>query len=121
MKFLHENIITRIGYPTHLVSDQGNYFINNFIELLVQEFMITHHKSTTYYPQRNGWAKSTNKMLKQILMKLVNVNQNDWDVMLIIVVWAYQNAYEVSTQHTPYKLVYMLMPLLPIEFIIPTN
>jgi hypothetical protein len=44
LKFLYENIITRFDYPTHLVSDQGNHFINNSIELLVQEFM----KSTTY-------------------------------------------------------------------------
>jgi hypothetical protein len=54
MKFINENIITQFGHPTHLVSDQGSHFINNFIELLVQEFVITHHKSITYYPQGNG-------------------------------------------------------------------
>jgi len=63
-KFFHENIITRFGYPTHLVSDQGNHLINNFIALLVQKIMIIHHKSTTYYPQGNGQAKLTNKTLK---------------------------------------------------------
>jgi hypothetical protein len=87
----------------------------------VQEFMITHHKSTTYYPHGNGQANSTNKMLKQVLIKLMNVNRNDWDVMLPIALWAYRTAYKVSTQHTPYELVYGLMPLLPIEFIVPTN
>jgi hypothetical protein len=54
IKFLYENIITQFDCPTHLVSVQGNHFINNSIELLLQEFMITHHKSTTYYPQGNG-------------------------------------------------------------------
>jgi hypothetical protein len=49
-KFLYENIITQFGCPTHLVNDQGCHFINNSIELLVQEFMITHHKFTIYYP-----------------------------------------------------------------------
>jgi transposase InsO family protein len=72
-----------------LVSDQKSHFINSSIELLVQEFLITHHKSTTYYPQGNGQAKSTNKMLKQILTKLVNANQNDWDVMLPTALLAY--------------------------------
>jgi hypothetical protein len=52
-------------------------------------------------------------MLKRILTKLVNVNQNDWDVMLPTALWAYQTAYNVSTQYTPYKLVHGLMPLLP--------
>jgi len=73
-KFLYENIITQFGCPTHLVNDQGNHFINSSIELLVQEFMITHHKSTTYYPHGNGRPSSTNKTLKQRLIQLVNVN-----------------------------------------------
>jgi transposase InsO family protein len=104
-----------------LVSDQKSHFINNLVKLLVQEFMITHYKSTTYYPQGNGQEKSTNKMLKQMLTKLVNANQNDWDVMVPTALWAYRTTCKVSTQHTPYELVYKLMPLLPIEFIILTN
>ncbi len=50
IKFIYENIITHFGCPTHLVSDQGASFINRTIEILTQEFMIKHHKSTTYYP-----------------------------------------------------------------------
>ncbi len=53
IKFIHENIITCFGCPTHLVNDQGAHFNNRKIEILIQEFMITHHKSTTYYPQGN--------------------------------------------------------------------
>jgi hypothetical protein len=60
-------------------------------------------------------------MLKQILSKLVNANRNDWDVMLPTALWAYQTTYKVCTQHTPYKLVYGLMPLLPTEFIAPSE
>jgi hypothetical protein len=41
--------------------------------------------------------------------------------MLPITLWAYRTTYKVSTQHTPYKLVYGLMTLLPTKFIIPTN
>ncbi len=51
----------------------------------------------------------------------MNANQNDWDVMLPAALWAYKIAYKVSTQHTPYKLVYGLMTLLPTKFIIPTD
>jgi hypothetical protein len=49
-KSFYENIITHFGCPTHLISDQGSHFINNYIKLLVQKFMITHCKSTIYYP-----------------------------------------------------------------------
>jgi hypothetical protein len=49
-KFIYENVITRFGCPTHFVSDQRSHFINKTIEVLVEEFMIIHHKSTTYSP-----------------------------------------------------------------------
>ncbi len=48
-KFIYENIIIRFRCPTHFVSDQGSHFINKTIEILVEEFTIIHHKSTTYY------------------------------------------------------------------------
>ncbi len=62
-KFIFEQIITRFGYLTHFVHDQSNHFINKIIEILVDEFMISHHKSTIYCPQANGQAKSANKTL----------------------------------------------------------
>jgi hypothetical protein len=83
--------------------------------------MIIHHESITYYPQVNGLTKSANKILKQILTKVINVNQNDWDVMLTMASWAYQMAYRITTQHSPYQLIYGLMLLLPTKVIIPTN
>jgi hypothetical protein len=55
----------------------------------VEELMIVHHKSTTYYLQGNGHAKLTNKTLGKILAKLVNVNRTNWDAMLFTTLWAY--------------------------------
>ncbi len=52
--------------------------------MLMEEFMISHHKSITYYLQRNGQVESINKTLGKILTKLINANQMDWDVMLLI-------------------------------------
>jgi hypothetical protein len=50
-KFTYENIITHFGCLIHLVNDLDTHFINKTIEILTQEFMITHHKSTS--SQRN--------------------------------------------------------------------
>ncbi len=74
VKFIYEQIIIHFGCSTHLVNDQGSHFINKTIEILVEEFMISHHKSTIYYLQRNKQAELTNKTLGQILAKLINAN-----------------------------------------------
>ncbi len=52
-KFIYEHIITHFGCLTHLMSDQSSHFMNNTIKIIVAEFMIPHHKSTTYYLQGN--------------------------------------------------------------------
>jgi hypothetical protein len=54
----------------------------------VEEFMISHHESTNYYLQGNEQTKSINKTLGKIITKLVNSNWMDWDVMLVIALWA---------------------------------
>ena len=49
-KFIYENIITRFGCPLTLISDQGTHFINQTIETLLKEFLIDHHRTSTYHP-----------------------------------------------------------------------
>jgi hypothetical protein len=72
-KFIYEKIITIFGCPTHFFNDQGSHFTNKIIEELV-EFMITHHKSATYYPQGNVQVELINKTLGKILVKVLNAN-----------------------------------------------
>jgi len=117
-KFIYEQIIICFGCPTHLVSDQGSHFINKTIEILVQKFMISNHKSSTYYLQGNEQAKSINKTLGKILTKLLNTNRTNWDVMLVTTLWAYQMVSKVTTQYTPFELVYSTQPIMPVKFVV---
>jgi hypothetical protein len=119
IKFIYENIITRFGCPTHFINDQGRHFINKTIEILMAKFMIVHHKLTTYYPQGNGQVELTNETLGKILAKLINVIHNDWDVMIFKTLRAYQTTYKVTTQFTPFELVYGTQPIMLVEFTIP--
>jgi hypothetical protein len=74
-------------------------------------------KSTTYYHEGNGHAKSTNKVLGTLLTKLVSENRTDWDEHLSIVLFSYRTTYK-TTRYTPYQLVYGLHPLMPTKNII---
>jgi hypothetical protein len=73
--------------------------------------------STTYCPQWNGQAKSTNKVFGTLLIKLVNDNKTNWDEHLPTVLFSYKITYKVAIGYTPYQLVYELHPLMPIEYI----
>ena len=77
--FLYEYIWCRYGCLIELVSDQGGHFLGQVVESLTTFYAVVHKRSTPYYPQANGLAKSTNKTLQNILRKIVDENQTDWD------------------------------------------
>ena len=66
-QLLYESVLTRFGCPLHLVSDQGSHFLNGTIQVLTEHFLLRHTTSTTYYPQGNGQAESTNKVIVKML------------------------------------------------------
>jgi hypothetical protein len=74
--------------------------------------------STTYYPQANGQAKSTNKVLGTLLTKLVSENRTYLDEHLSTMLFSYRTEYKVVIWYTPYQLVYGLHPLMPTEYIV---
>jgi hypothetical protein len=39
--------------------------------------------------------------------------------MLVIALWAYRMTYKMTTQYTPFKLVYGSQPIMPTKFAIP--
>jgi len=76
-KFIYEFILMRFGCSFILVSDQIIHFINNAIEILTNHFMLQRTTSTTYHPQSNGQAKSTNEVIRLFFTKLVNENHTN--------------------------------------------
>jgi len=51
---------------------------------------------------------------------LVNEKRTNWDEHFSIFLFSYRIAYKVAIGYTPYKLVYGLHPLMPIEYVLPT-
>eukprot|EP00253_Pinus_taeda_P021719 PITA_21719 len=64
--------------------------------------------STTYYPQGNGLAESSNKSLMNIIKKLLKDNKK-----LVNALWADRLATEKSIGTSPYQLVYGMEVVFP--------
>lgn len=77
VNFIFKYILSQFGCPKILMSDRGSHFLNQTIKPLTKEFQMQHQKGTPYHPQTNGTIKYFNKILKNSLTKIFNVNRND--------------------------------------------
>eukprot|EP00253_Pinus_taeda_P001548 PITA_01548 len=88
MKFLIENIFTRFGCPHKLITDNVAAFGAKELVDVCDSMGIKLVHSTSYYPQGNGLAESSNKILIRIIKKSLEDNKRNWDSKLKFALWA---------------------------------
>ena len=61
-----------------------------------------------------------NKVLENELTKVFNAQQSDWDLSIPAVLWSYQMTCKKLTGKTPFRLVYGIEAVMPMEYIVPS-
>jgi Chromo (CHRromatin Organisation MOdifier) domain len=92
------------GLPTNVLSDRGPQFVAEFTQELYRLIGIKVSASTAYHPQTDGQTERVNQELEQYLRLFVSQRQDDWDELLPMAEFAYNNHVHSATQHTPFLL-----------------
>ena len=100
--FLFNHIISRFGEPQSIVTNHGSHFHNQMMEELSAKLGFHHENCTPYYPQANGQVEAINKVLKNMLHRMVGDHISNWHHILFSALWDYRTLVKTTTGFTPF-------------------
>ena len=103
------------GCPDIQVSDQGKEFQNELMKNISQILGIHLSRTCAYRPSSNGCVERVHRTINSIFAKTLNEDQRNWCEMAPYVAIAYNTAYHSSTTFSPFYLLYLREPRLPID------
>ena len=112
-KLLVEEVVSRHGVPSEILSDRGQSFLSGLMKEV--ELLLGFHKinTTAYHPQTDGLVERYNRTLTSMLAKTVEAGGPEWDERLPYVLFAYRASQQTSTRESTFYLVYGRDPRLP--------
>jgi hypothetical protein len=92
------------GTPLRVVSDRGPQFVAEFTCELYRLLGIKIASSTMYHPQTDGQTERVNQEMEQFLRLFTSERQDDWDKLLPLGEFAYNNHVHSSSQQMPFMV-----------------
>ena len=92
------------GLPRSVISDRGPQFVSEFTRELYRLLGIQLATTTAYHPQADGQTERVNQELEQYLRVFVSERQDDWDELLPMAEFQYNNHVHSATKETPFML-----------------
>ncbi len=99
------NMVVRYhGVPELIITNRGSLFTSKLWSSLCYFLGIKKKLSTAFYPQTDDQTKRKNSTIEAYLRTFVNWEQDNWTSLLPMAEFAYNNAKNASTRHTPFEL-----------------
>ena len=102
------------GCPFTLLSDNGPQFCARLTTAVYKLLGIHKLSTSAYHPSGNGGVERVNHTMAQMLAMVCNEHQNDWDVHLPHVEYAYNNYVSAAPGLAPIEVHIRRLPRLPL-------
>src|SRR5271163_1772770 len=103
------------GLPQKVLSDRGPQFVAEFTRELYRLLGIKLAATTAYHPQGDGQTERVNQELEQYLRVFINQRQDDWDGLLPLAEFQYNNHVHSATRQVPFLLFTGRIPCMGFE------
>jgi len=108
-------VVCRYGAVRELISDNGKGFIAQLITAVCALTNTKQNFAVSYRHQTSGLTENFNGTLEVMLSMYCDQHQDDWDLSIDQVLFAYRVSVHESTLETPFYLTHGYNPDLPID------
>jgi hypothetical protein len=103
------------GLPEGMISDRGPQFVAEFMRELYRLLGIRMASSTAYHPQTDGQTERVNQELEQYIRIFVSERQDNWNELLPLGEFQYNNHVHSATQTVPFLIDHGRLPRMGFE------
>ena len=101
--------------PRVFLSDRGSNFLSSLVTEVCHLLNTKKVNTTAYYPQTDGLVERFNNTLVEAISAYVSTNQDNWDLYIPAILFAYRVSPSVSTGVIPFYLLYGREARLPCD------
>jgi hypothetical protein len=105
-----ENVWQYHGFPEDVVSDHDGTFTEQFFTDLYDYLGIKRSMSTAYHPPTEGQTERINQVIESYLQSYWNYEQDNWESMLGMAEYAYNDSKHSATRISPFYANYIFEP-----------
>ncbi len=103
-------LISRVGIPKEILSDQGTAFMSRTIKELHELLGNKSIRTSVYHPQTDGLVERFNRTLKTMVRKFVKEDAKNWDKWLEPLLFVVREVPQASTGFSPFELLHGRQP-----------
>ncbi len=103
---LIRNVIMVYGPPKKLLTDNGGEFKNKVLNEICQALRVKRKFTSPYNPQADGMVERFNRTLLRMLACYIEPNQRNWDLIVPMVVYAYNTTSCNAHGLTPFEVIF---------------
>jgi hypothetical protein len=96
--------------PSSIILDQGFLFTSQFWKKVMEAMGTSRNLSTVFHLESDGQMERINAILKQYLRAYCNYQQNNWNQLLPMAEFCYNNSYSETTKVSPFFANYGYYP-----------
>ena len=116
-QILINEVCTRFGMPTFLLSDNGPQFVSNLFQSFCETLGIKQKFTANYHPQTN-MTERVNRTLKPIMAIFAQSWPKSWDKEIQKVAFALRTSINETTGKTPAFMMFGRDPKLPLDLMV---